>query len=395
MNQDLKTVSGFLFSGISCGIKENKPDLALIYSLYPARAAAVFTTNLFPAAPVCLSKKAIKSGKPVRSIIVNSGNANACTGKKGLEDAHRMQSATAEKLGIKAGEVLVASTGIIGRPLPIKRIEENLDALTDRLSKEKKPAAEAILTTDTRTKEYSLELDFKGKPARLAGFAKGSGMIRPNMATMLAFLVTDADIPRNQLDNILDTAVERSFNRISVDNDMSTNDSVFLLANGASGVAIRKEEELKMFSDALNKLCLHLAKELIRDAEGGTKVIKIMVEGAKTEAEAGKVARQVAGSLLVKTAAFGQDPNWGRVIAAVGSAGAAIDPDRVSVSIMGTTLVSNGEAVKGTDLKNLSKRMEAGEIPIQIDLNQGSGRFIAYSSDISCEYVKINAEYTT
>ncbi len=387
---------GFKSAGVACGIKEsNKKDIALIYSENGAEAAAVFTKNKVQAAPVIQSRKNIKNRK-AKAIIINSGNANACTGKQGLIDARKMCDMTAKKLMIDPEEVLVASTGIIGKALEMDKIEKGIYKLISNLDYNGKSAAEAILTTDTCTKEiafafYLPEQDIKIK---VGAMAKGSGMIHPDMATMLAFITTDLSISGALLQQALKEAVNISFNRISVDGDQSTNDSVFLMANGQAGnkKIIEKNRDYQAFVKVLKKIATYLAKTIIADGEGATKFITIKVKEAESKENAEAIARKVANSNLVKTACFGQDPNWGRILAAIGSSGVDVDPDRITVKINGYILYENGLPLSGEKHDNL---MEDRNLEIAIILHNGNENIEFWTSDLSYEYIEINAEYHT
>ncbi|HID12022.1 MAG TPA: bifunctional glutamate N-acetyltransferase/amino-acid acetyltransferase ArgJ, partial [Candidatus Latescibacteria bacterium] len=314
---------GFLAGAGAGGIKyEDRPDVAVIFSEVEASAAGVFTRNKVQAAPVRVSQEHIQDGK-ARAIVGNSGNANACTGKQGLKDARRMAELVASELGLRPEEVLVASTGVIGMPLPMDRVERGIREACRNLGPDGwEEAEQAIMTTDAKPKFAWMEIS----GARTLGMAKGSGMIAPDLATMLAFLVTDAEVEQGLLWEALRAAARRTFNRLTVDGDTSTNDTVFILANGASGVGFGKDE-LPKFARALEEVCLDLARQMARDGEGATKLIVVRVKGARSEEEAGRVARAVAESPLVKTAMFGKDPNWGRVLAAVGRSGVDVEEE--------------------------------------------------------------------
>lgn len=368
---------GFLANGLSCGIKRSgKEDLSLIFSENRAHAACVFTKNSIKAAPLLVCQKHLRNNK-AQAIITNSGNANCFTGRRGLICAQRSAALIAKLLKIKESDVLVASTGIIGKPLPFKKIENSAKALVDGLSVSGSlKAAKGILTTDTGIKQIAVSLTLGGRTVTIAGIAKGSGMIAPNMATMLGFVTTDAAISTTMLKKALKIANEQSFNRISVDGCMSTNDMLAILANGqaknklisAAGV------DFKKFCEALSVVCLDLAKKIVLDGEGATKFIEIEISGAKTEELAKKAGLAVANSALVKTAAFGSNPNWGRVAAAIGSLGiASITEENLEI-----------------DFSPFDKK----QIKIMADLNSGTKKASVYTSDLSYEYVKINVEYT-
>ncbi len=390
---------GFKSSGISSGLKDSgKKDLALIYTEKPADISAVFTTNQVQAAPVKLSKERISNGGPVKAIIINSGNANACTGKEGLVNARRMAVVTARSLDIEPGEVMIASTGIIGKRLPIEKIENALPEAVAELSSEDNHAAEAILTTDTCCKEKALKfrLPLRDREVRIGGMAKGSGMIHPRMATMLAFITTDLAISSKLLKKALAEAVDVSFNKISVDGDQSTNDTVFLLANGkAGGRKITEcDRDFTVFVKALKKISQSLAKKIVADGEGATKFITINVKGAQSEEGAEEVARKIANSSLVKTACFGSDPNWGRILAAAGASNVEIKEDTIQVAINGQILFDKGLPVSRSSSK-LEGLMDGENIEIDINLNNGDKSTVFWTTDISYKYVEINAEYHT
>jgi glutamate N-acetyltransferase / amino-acid N-acetyltransferase len=387
---------GFRAAGVAAGIKPSgNPDVALIVSDRPASAAAVFTTNRVVAPPVVVSREHVADGR-ARAVAVNAGCANACTGAGGMDDARRMAVLTAELVGARPEEVLVASTGLIGRRLPMERLEAGLRAAAHALSAEGGPdAARAIMTTDTRPKEIAVEVPIDGKTVRIGGICKGSGMIAPRMATMLAFLTTDAEVWPEVLRSTLTSAAQRTFNCVTVDGDTSTNDTFALLANGASGVRITPSTPAhRAFCDGLLYACEYLAKELARDGEGATKLVVVEVRGAVSTVQARQAARSIASSPLVKTALFGNDPNWGRIVCAAGYSGAALDPDRLALTLCGIPLVRNGEPLP-FDEAAASRAMQAPENRIVLDLGQGSAAATVWTCDLSYDYVRINAEYTT
>jgi glutamate N-acetyltransferase/amino-acid N-acetyltransferase len=381
---------GFRAAGVSAGIKKTgKPDLALIVSDTPAAAAATFTTNQVKAAPVRLSMKQIGGGT-IRAIIANSGNANACTGEIGAIHARAMASATARRLGCPEEQVLVCSTGRIGVPLPIVKVESGIKKIVPKLSRKGgHDAARAIMTSDTRPKEIAVALKLEGTTIHIGGIAKGAGMIHPNMATMLAFVTTDAAIPQAALSQMLSRAVDQSFNRISVDGDMSTNDTVILLANGAAGNKPLKGVTARIFQDALNLVCLELAKMIVRDGERVTRFINLSVTGATTDRDAERAARAVANSLLVKCSWYGGDPNWGRLMDAIGYSGAALSEGRVMIAYNGIPAVIGGQAAK-KGMARIRKIAARREFNIEINLGLGKGACTVYCSDLTEGYVDYN-----
>ena len=384
---------GFRASGIASGLKpDGARDLAVIATDTPAAAAGMFTTNRVQAAPIQVNREHLQNGQ-AQAIVANSKNANACTGQQGLADARRTASLTGDILGIPAANVLVNSTGVIGVPMPMDRIEAGLPVAAEALSPEGwDDAAAAIMTTDTVPKKATVTLP--GSGAVLCGIAKGSGMIAPNMATMLAFLATDAHLDPAQLSSCLQKAAGRSFNCVTVDGDMSTNDTVLILANGASGGPVLSGSALETFQEGLNDLCVSLSRQIARDGEGATKLITVTVSGAASEADARTVALSVANSSLVKTAVFGRDPNWGRILCATGYAGVPLNPDRVSVSMAGLPIYSNGAGLP-FDRQDAIRALSADEIGIDVDLGAGTRGAVIFTCDLTYDYVKINAEYTT
>lgn len=398
----MKTISGgvtapqgFKAGGTACGIKKNQlPDLALIYSEVPAIAAGIFTTNRVQAAPIILSREHLKKGR-AQAIIGNSGNANACVGATGIEAARRMAAAAGKALDIPADSVLVASTGVIGVPLPVEKIEKVLAGKADFISNSgSAAAAQAIMTTDTFPKEVAVEIELGGATVRIGGIAKGSGMIHPNMATMFGFITTDARIDQVLLQKATAIAGKTSFNRITVDGDTSTNDCLFVLANGlAENTPISSEgQDYQLFLQALTAVCLELAKMLARDGEGATKLVEIKVGGAKTEEDAVRVGKSVATSNLVKTALFGADANWGRILAAVGYSGVEIDPDRISICLGDLPVYQQGVGLAFDETK-AKQILSQKEVLITIDLGDGQEAASIWTCDLSYDYVKINGSY--
>ncbi len=367
--------AGFKANGVACGLKKSgKPDLALLYSEAPALASAKFTTNSIIAAPLIVSKKYLKASKTIRAVLVNSGNANCFTGKVGIKDAQTSAGYAARELKVSKKSVLVNSTGIIGKRLDIARIKKAIPELVSGLSCAGIQKAEkAIMTTDTFSKELTLSLKIGAKTINLCGIAKGAGMIAPDMATMLCFIMTDAKITKQALDKSLSVAVDKSFNCISVDGCMSTNDTVLVLANGKAGnKIISGGKSQKDFSKALELICLELAKMVVKDAEGATKFIQIDVCHAKNFNQARKAALSIANSALFKTAVFGENPNFGRVAAAVGASGLKINESQLRINL---------GSLKGKQVK------------LTVSLSQGKARATVYTSDLTPGYIKINAEY--
>jgi len=366
---------GFKASAVACGIKRfNKLDLALLYSLMPAKAACSFTTNKMLAAPIKVNKNHLKKNRQFQAILVNSGNANCFTGDAGVKAAQESAHALAYALGIKKEGILLASTGIIGRGLPVNKIKKSLPGLIARLSQRGLDRAKlAIMTTDTFAKEISVKLNIENKLVTICGIAKGAGMIAPNLATMLCFILTDALIAQDALDKALEVCVGDSFNCITVDGCMSTNDSVMVLANGAAGnAAIDRGVNFNLFVEALRLVCLKLAEKVIRDAEGATKFIEIKVMRAKNFKEAKMLALAIANSSLFKTAMYGENPNFGRIAQAIGSSGVDVDEKKLKIN-----------------LSSLNKE----DIAVSVTLNRGRAGAKVYTSDLTPEYVRINAQY--
>lgn len=398
MKKDVNwTVPGFRAAGIASGIKEDgRKDLALIVSDEPAAAAGLFTTNAFKAAPVVVDMERIRSGR-AQAVLTNSGNANAAMGPDGIADARASSRAVSEVLGIPEDLILLASTGVIGRRLPVGKILSGVRPLVGALRTDgMEEAQEAMLTTD-RFPKMAVRVDsIDGRPVTVLGMAKGAGMIQPNMATMLSYVLTDAAVEPRLLDTLLREGVARSFNAISVDGCMSTNDTVLVLANGRAGNRpFRKgDREGRTFRGMLSSVLEEMALAMVRDGEGATKVVMLEVSGARTRADARKVAYAVGNSNLFKTACFGGDPNWGRVIGAVGAAGVPVNPDAVEVSFGGVVVFSGGRGIPAATAE-LARVMASDRIHVRIDLAAGRGAFVLHASDLTFDYVKINAHYTT
>ncbi len=389
--------AGFQAGGTVAGIKKNgKPDLAIVFSECPAVAAGVFTTNQVKAAPVVLSQQQLVSGF-ARAVVLNSGNANACMGEQGMQAAQEMANATAKCLQIEPPTVLVASTGVIGVPLPVEKISAVLSQPASWVSKAGyQAAATAIMTTDTFVKEIAVELEVAGVKVHIGGMAKGSGMIHPNMATMLGVITTDLDIEHALLQQALIRATEVSFNRVTVDGDTSTNDCLFVLANGlADNPKITEvNQAYQEFLAGLIFVAQELAKMLARDGEGATKFVEIKVSGAASEAAATQIAKSVATSSLVKTALFGEDANWGRILAAVGYAGVEFDPMNTNI-YLGDLLVCQGGVGLAFDEAIAKEILSKKEILIRIEVGHGLGNAVVWTCDLSYDYVKINGDYRT
>ena len=388
---------GIKAAGINCGIRLNRKDLALIYSDKLAEAAAMYTTNKFKAAPLVVTEKNLSlSGGKLKAVLINSGIANACTGEKGLKDAWEMVSYVSQGLKIKKEYVAVFSTGKIGEFLPLNKIKAGVEKVISGLDYAGgKEAAEAILTTDTRKKEVAVNFVIEGKEVRIGGMAKGSGMINPNMATMLGLVTSDISISQELLKSALQQAVEKTFNMISVDGDTSTNDMVVAMANGLAENRMieEKDDNYYKFYQALYFVIEYLAKCIVKDGEGATKMIEVEVKNALSFAEAKKVAKAVINSPLVKTAIFGSDPNWGRILAAVGYSGAEVVADKVDLYLK-EKIVENGQPLKFSR-QNIHEYLDSSnEIKIVIDLKMGEENATAWGCDLTYDYVKINTKYS-
>jgi glutamate N-acetyltransferase/amino-acid N-acetyltransferase len=388
----MKLPKGFLASGVRAGIRKKRPDLGMIVAPDGANAAAVFTKNRFQAAPVVLSRAALKkSGGRVKAVVVNAGCANAVTGREGNDAAKRVRTRAAELLSCTDDEIFLASTGVIGVVLPDKKVRDFLPDAIARLSNGGVEAlSHAILTTDVGPKVAQATFTLGGKRGRVVGVAKGAGMIHPNMATMLAFVTTDADLAPDVLQRTLKTAVDLSFNAISVDGDTSTNDTVLVMASGKLGNDPRADAA--DFQRALSDVCRELAWLIVRDGEGATRVMEVLVRGARTERDAKLAAHAVATSPLVKTALHGGDPNWGRILAAVGRSGARFSVKRVSLAAGPVTLVVNGNLAPYRE-KDAARVFARERVPLVIDLGGGTATAVVLSSDLGHDYVSLNADY--
>lgn len=389
---------GFIAAGLHTGVKPSPAlDLALVMSEQAGPIAGVFTKNKILAAPVVLNQRQLKK-KTGQAIVVNSGNANACTGQQGLADAKEIQSLTARLLDIPKHSVFVGSTGVIGRTLPMPVLRKGIPHITKRLKRSgHTQAAKAIMTTDTKPKEISCQAKIGRRIITVGGMAKGSGMIHPNMATMLAYLTTDAVITPQALQRALTQTVDCSFNCISVDGDSSTNDTVLCLANGLAenSLITYGTHQWIAFKELLQYACESLALQICRDGEGATKLVTITVEGTKSNRDAKQIAETIATSMLVKTAIFGEDPNWGRIIAAIGRAGVQLNPKNITLKFDEVMVVQGGQQVSTQADKQAQKVMRQKELRLSISIGKGSGYHRLWTTDLSYEYVKINASYTT
>ncbi len=390
---------GYLAGACYVGVKSRKsekPDVAILYSQEPASCAALFTTNKFCAAPVLLGREVLKKGK-ARAVVINSGNANAATGEQGLENAKKVEVLAEELLGLGEDEVFVSSTGVIGQQLPVEKVLDGVRRIVPALSVEQgTDAAWAIMTTDLVKKEVAYELELSGGTIRIGAMAKGSGMIHPNMATTLSYVTTDAKVEASLLQGMLKASADKSFNMLTVDGDTSTNDSLFLFANGASGVAIESEEDKAAFAALLDDICIDMARRIASDGEGATHLMIVESKGLPTEQDARLVARSIAGSTLFKAALFGKDANWGRIMAAAGYSGADVDPtkaDCILKSAAGEVVVM--EAGFGTDFsEELAKQvLTEHDVTIIVDFHSGNGQATAFGCDLTYDYVKINGDY--
>jgi len=392
--RDKPLCPGFKAAGISAGIKKDgAKDLGLIVSETPAAVTGVFTKNRIQAAPVQLDRERVQSGQ-CHAIIVNSGNANCCTGAQGMADAREMTAMVAQSLGISKESVLVASTGVIGEPMPMAVVRGAIPELVSALSLDGiMDCAVAIMTTDTVPKTISRSGELDGRVFNMTGMVKGAGMIRPDMATMLSFIMTDASVPAGFLKQALGRAVDRSFNRASIDGDTSTNDTVLLMANGVSGANIAAPAHESAFQKVLDEVCHELAKAMVRDGEGVTKFIEIMVKGAQSDGDAFRIVDTVAHSPLVKTAFFGEDANWGRLILAVGRAGSELDPDKIDIFFDQVRMVKDGMGCGPEAEAQATAVLKKPDMTITIDLNIGDGQASMITCDFSVDYVRINADY--
>jgi glutamate N-acetyltransferase/amino-acid N-acetyltransferase len=396
-NGGVTSARGFRAGAAEAGIKEGPPrlDVAIVVADGPCVARGVFTQCQVVAAPVVVSRERLAARAGAQGIILNSGNANACTGEQGLADAREMADLAAARFGVDASQMLVASTGVIGVPLPMDRVRSGIQRVRPTIDGGAE-AARAILTTDLVPKEFAVHVEIGRQQVTIGGMAKGSGMIHPNMATMLAVVTTDAALEPSFAGQALHRATERSFNQISVDRDTSTNDTLVLLARGAAGLPpIRGDTpESQTFAEALELVCIHLARMVARDGEGATRLIEVVVRGATTEMDAREVARAIVSSNLVKAAIYGCDPNWGRIMAAIGNSGVPIDPGTIDVAVGGHQVAAGGAAVP-FDPSQVRDAMAKEEVRIAVALNRGVAEGSAWGCDLTEGYVRINAEYTT
>lgn len=386
---------GYIFSVAAAGFKyKDRNDVALICSETPATAAGVFTNNKFQAAPITVCKEILEKDRKVRALLVNAGQANACTGADGIADCRFTTKAVAEAIGIESNKILPASTGVIGQRFDLKVWEKAVPELAESLGKtDAVKAAKAIMTTDTFPKLSWKKVDTKAGSIRLLGMAKGSGMISPNMATLLGFIICDAEVDPQWWQETLSSCIQKSFNCVTVDGDTSTNDCVLALANGASGVKIDSEETRLALKKAILEICQSLSYMIIQDAEGGTKVMSISVTGAESDEDAELVARAIGNSPLVKTAIFGEDPNWGRIVAAAGRSEADFDPDLLTLSFGDIVVFEKGRPIEGDIDAVLKPLMTRQDILINVSLGDGTGRSSLLASDFTHDYVSINADY--
>ena len=395
-NGSISSPKGFRSGAIFAGIKtpgEDKKDIGILFSDEPCTVAGTYSQNSILSPSVTLTKQRVNSNRKIRGLVANSGCANCSVGEQGYLDAKETTNITAKFLNVDEEEILVASTGIIGIEQPMALMREYIQKIT--ISNETgKEFAKSILTTDKKTKEIALIIELGDKKINLAGVAKGSGMIHPNMATMLAFITTDASIEKDLLQKILSEAIKKSFNQTDVDGDQSTNDTVLIFANGKSGVNIDDKDISNLFSEAVTKICQYLAKEIAKDGEGASKLIEVTVEGAKSDNDALLASRSVASSLLVRTAVYGRDPNWGRILMAVGKTGIDLEESKIDLYINGIQIASEGKGI-AYNVQSVITALGKKEVLIKVSLNIGNGYGQAWGSDLTEEYVIFNSAYTT
>jgi glutamate N-acetyltransferase / amino-acid N-acetyltransferase len=388
--------AGFMGAGVACGVRDaGRRDLGLLFSELPCETAAVFTRNAVKGAPLVVTREAVETGG-VRAVVANSGNANAATGGRGIEDARALQALAAEALGVEATEVAVASTGVIGVHLPMDRISSGISAASGELGEGGEDFAESILTTDTRVKEAAVQVELGDRTITVGGTAKGSGMIHPNMGTMLAFLTTDAAVEKSCLQETLSRVTDRTFNRVTVDGDTSPSDMALLMANGAAGnePLTLDSPDYPIFAEAVERVARTLARKIARDGEGATRLVEVAVEGAVSEESAAALAKSVVGSNLVKAAVFGEDANWGRVLTAMGYSGEVFDPDGVELWFGPIKVFSGGEPVPHEEAE-ANATLASEEVQITVRLREGDASATAWGCDLSYEYVRINGSYRT
>ena len=393
-NGSITSVLGIKATGIHAGLKRKKKDLALIVSDKPASAAGTFTLNKVKAAPLIVSQEVIKKGNKVKAILVNSGNANACTGERGYNDALESQKYCAEKLAVAQDEVIISSTGVIGEYMPMHILKTGIDSIVAQVSDDGgMKAARAILTTDLVEKSFAVKVKLSCGEITIGGIAKGSGMIMPNMATMLAFIATDTEIDNNLLQKMLVRSVNNSFNKITVDGDTSTNDMVVLIANGISGIRITEDsQDAKLFEQALQAISIDMAKAVVTDGEGATKMITVEVKGGQSVTDVDKIAQTIANSPLVKTAVYGSDANWGRIISAAGRSGVEFDPKKVEIKFNDMTILSPNFG-HDFDEEEATVILSESNIVISVDLNDGDAKTTWWTCDFTEKYIEINASY--
>ncbi|WP_202081496.1 bifunctional ornithine acetyltransferase/N-acetylglutamate synthase [Caldalkalibacillus salinus] len=388
---------GYESGGLHCGLKFKRKDIGWIVSHVPAQAAGVYTTNAYQAAPLQVTQESIAQEGKLQAVVVNSANANACTGPEGLEDAYAMRTLTAQQFGVPEHYAAIVSTGVIGERLDMDKVRSGIEEMDQLAHAGVANFEKAILTTDTCTKSVAVQCEIDGQTVSIGGVAKGSGMVHPNMATMLAFITTDANIEQTYLQNALKQATDHTFNRITVDGDTSTNDMVLLLANGEAGndPLTLSHEQHEVFLQALIYVCEALAKMIARDGEGASKLIEVTVKGAQSEAEAEQIGKAVVGSSLVKTAVYGTDPNWGRIICAVGYSGqTGYNPDHVSVHIGPIEVVHEGRPTSFSE-EEAKRVLEHSTVSITVDLHAGTQTATCWGCDLTYDYVRINASYRT
>jgi glutamate N-acetyltransferase/amino-acid N-acetyltransferase len=394
-NESVTLAKGFKAGGIHCGLKKSgNLDLGYIVSEVPATAAGVYTTNVFQAAPLLVTQESISKEKKLQAIIVNSGNANSCTGDQGVKDAYEMQKEFAAELGIKEHYVAVTSTGVIGEKLPMDKVLSGIKQILKEENEAEGKFQTAILTTDLAPKNIGVQIKVDGKIISIGGAAKGSGMIHPNMATMLGFVTTDANIEQDSLLAALKEVTNQTFNMITVDGDTSTNDMVLVMANGMAGnnTLTIEHPEWNIFVNGLKLVCQELAKKIAKDGEGATKLIEVQVNSARSQSDAGAVGKSIISSNLVKTAIYGTDPNWGRIVSAIGYSGVPVEPNLVKVSIGSFVVFENGLPCQFNE-EEVKQYLEQDYIQIFVELNQGNFSAAAWGCDLTYDYIKINASY--